>query len=69
MHVLEQACYLPVTDDGVPVMGALVGGKGHFIAGGHSSYSTMMADHDKRCGLGGYQKSYTVTGRGVLVGL
>lgn len=44
--VLEQACYLPTTDDGNPVMGLLseesVGGGQCFISAGHSCWGVLM---------------------------
>jgi glycine/D-amino acid oxidase-like deaminating enzyme len=44
--ILEQACYLPTTDDGVPVMGMLssesMGGTGSYIAAGHSCWGILM---------------------------
>ena len=44
--VLEQACYLPTTNDGVPVMGLLpevsVGGGRCYIAAGHSCWGILL---------------------------
>ena len=44
--VLEQACYLPSTNDGLPVMGALpesvTGGTGCYIATGHTCWGILM---------------------------
>jgi glycine/D-amino acid oxidase-like deaminating enzyme len=44
--ILEQACYLPTTDDGVPVMGMLpaesMGGPDSYIAAGHSCWGILM---------------------------
>lgn len=38
----EQACYLPTTEDGTPVMGSLPGSKGCFIAAGHTCWGILM---------------------------
>ena len=44
--ILEQACYLPTTTDGVPIMGELseeaAGGRGCFICTGHSCWGILM---------------------------
>jgi glycine/D-amino acid oxidase-like deaminating enzyme len=44
--ILEQACYLPTTDDGIPVMGMLsaesIGGPDSYIAAGHSCWGILM---------------------------
>jgi glycine/D-amino acid oxidase-like deaminating enzyme len=44
--IMEQACYLPTTDDGVPVMGMLsaesMGGPDSYIAAGHSCWGILM---------------------------
>lgn len=44
--VLEQACYLPTTDDGLPVMGLLpkeaTGGDGCYIATGHTCWGILL---------------------------
>lgn len=37
----KQACYLPTTDDGIPVMGAI--GKHSYIATGHSCWGILLA--------------------------
>lgn len=37
----EQACFLPSTDDGVPVIGELPGMKGCFVATGHSCWGIL----------------------------
>ncbi|XP_022773940.1 putative oxidoreductase C1F5.03c [Durio zibethinus] len=37
----EQACFLPCTDDGVPVIGELPGIKGCFVASGHSCWGIL----------------------------
>ncbi|GAB4849016.1 hypothetical protein Ancab_003828 [Ancistrocladus abbreviatus] len=37
----EQACYLPCTADGVPVIGELPGTKGCFVATGHSCWGIL----------------------------
>ena len=38
----EQACYLPTTEDGIPVMGAIAGKEGCFIASGHTCWGILM---------------------------
>lgn len=44
--IVEQACYLPTTEDGIPVMGMLpeesAGGKGCFIATGHTCWGILL---------------------------
>ncbi|MED6115250.1 hypothetical protein PIB30_088662 [Stylosanthes scabra] len=37
----EQACFLPCTDDGVPVIGEVPGVKGCFVATGHSCWGIL----------------------------
>lgn len=37
----EQACFLPCTDDGNPVIGELPGMKGCFVATGHSCWGIL----------------------------
>ncbi|KNA05926.1 hypothetical protein SOVF_185810 [Spinacia oleracea] len=37
----EQACFLPSTDDGIPVIGELRGMKGCFVATGHSCWGIL----------------------------
>ncbi|KAK6258589.1 FAD dependent oxidoreductase - like 3 [Theobroma cacao] len=37
----EQACFLPCTDDGVPVIGELPGVKGCYVATGHSCWGIL----------------------------
>lgn len=39
--VAEQACFLPCTDDGLPVIGELPGAKGCFVATGHSCWGIL----------------------------
>jgi glycine/D-amino acid oxidase-like deaminating enzyme len=39
-EIIEQACYLPTTDDGVPVMGALA--RSCYIAAGHSCWGILL---------------------------
>ena len=44
--VVKQACYLPTTEDGVPIMGLLpdasAGGKGCYIATGHTCWGILL---------------------------
>lgn len=37
----EQACFLPYTDDGVPVIGEVPGVKGCYVATGHSCWGIL----------------------------
>ena len=37
----EQACFLPCTDDGVPIIGEVPGVKGCFVATGHSCWGIL----------------------------
>jgi len=37
----EQACFLPCTDDGVPVIGELPGMKGCYVGTGHSCWGIL----------------------------
>ena len=37
----QQACYLPTTTDGIPVIGALPGVKGAFVASGHGCWGIL----------------------------
>lgn len=37
----EQACFLPCTDDGVPVIGEFPGVKGCYVATGHSCWGIL----------------------------
>lgn len=39
--VAEQACFLPCTDDGLPVIGELPGTKNCFVATGHSCWGIL----------------------------
>jgi glycine/D-amino acid oxidase-like deaminating enzyme len=39
----EQACYLPTTGDGLPLIGRLPGVEGAFIATGHSCWGILNA--------------------------
>ncbi|XP_057417412.1 putative oxidoreductase TDA3 [Lotus japonicus] len=39
----EQACFLPCTDDGVPVIGELPGVRGCYVATGHSCWGILNA--------------------------
>ncbi|EAZ02818.1 hypothetical protein OsI_24943 [Oryza sativa Indica Group] len=41
--VAEQACYLPCTDDGLPVIGEMPGVKGCYVATGHSCWGILNA--------------------------
>lgn len=38
---VEQACFLPCTDDGVPIIGEITGVKGCYIATGHSCWGIL----------------------------
>lgn len=41
-HVkVEQACFLPCTDDGVPVIGEVPGVKGCYVATGHNCWGIL----------------------------
>lgn len=37
----EQACFLPCTDDGLPIIGELPGVKGCYVATGHSCWGIL----------------------------
>lgn len=37
----EQACFLPCTDDGVPIIGEVPGMKGCYVATGHSCWGIL----------------------------
>lgn len=37
----EQACFLPCTDDGLPIIGELPGVKGCYVATGHSCWGSL----------------------------
>ena len=37
----EQACFLPCTDDGVPVIGEVPGVKGCYVATGHNCWGIL----------------------------
>ncbi|KAF5752869.1 hypothetical protein HS088_TW01G00787 [Tripterygium wilfordii] len=37
----EQACFLPCTDDGVPVIGEIPGVNGCYVATGHNSWGIL----------------------------
>lgn len=37
----EQSCYLPTTDDGIPIIGAIPEVKGAFIAAGHGCWGIL----------------------------
>lgn len=37
----EQACFLPCTDDGVPVIGGVPGVKGCYVATGHNCWGIL----------------------------
>ncbi|KAG0467797.1 hypothetical protein HPP92_017125 [Vanilla planifolia] len=39
--VAEQACFLPCTDDGLPVIGEIPGAKGCYVATGHSCWGIL----------------------------
>uniref|UniRef100_A0A0D9WVL8 FAD dependent oxidoreductase domain-containing protein n=1 Tax=Leersia perrieri TaxID=77586 RepID=A0A0D9WVL8_9ORYZ len=41
--VAEQACYLPCTDDGLPVIGEMPGVKGCYVATGHNCWGILNA--------------------------
>lgn len=41
--VVEQACYLPCTTDGLPVIGEMPGVKGCYVATGHSCWGILNA--------------------------
>ncbi|XP_058765692.1 putative oxidoreductase C1F5.03c [Vicia villosa] len=38
---VEQACFLPCTDDGVPIIGEITGVKGCYVATGHSCWGIL----------------------------
>ncbi|AET03541.1 putative D-amino-acid oxidase [Medicago truncatula] len=38
---VEQACFLPCTDDGVPIIGEIPGVKGCYVATGHSCWGIL----------------------------
>eukprot|EP00977_Amphora_coffeiformis_P029331 scaffold40071_cov168-Amphora_coffeaeformis.AAC.3 len=40
--VLEQACYLPSTDDGIPLMGSIADELGVFVATGHTCWGILL---------------------------
>ena len=37
----EQACFLPCTDDSVPMIGEILGMKGCYVATGHSCWGIL----------------------------
>lgn len=37
----EQACYLPTTEDGIPLIGEIPGVKGAFVAAGHGCWGIL----------------------------
>ena len=39
--VAEQACFLPCTDDGLPIIGEIPGVQGCFVATGHSCWGIL----------------------------
>jgi len=41
--IARQACYRPVTENGLPVIGAVPGLKGAFVATGHSVWGILNA--------------------------
>jgi glycine/D-amino acid oxidase-like deaminating enzyme len=41
--VARQACFRPLTEDGLPLMGALPGAPGAYIATGHSVWGILNA--------------------------
>ena len=41
--VAEQACFLPCSEDGVPVIGAIPDVQGAFVATGHSCWGILNA--------------------------
>lgn len=41
--VAEQACYLPCSTDGLPIIGELPGVKGCYVATGHSCWGILNA--------------------------
>ena len=41
--VAEQACYRPVTQDGLPLIGAVPGAAGAYVATGHSVWGMLNA--------------------------
>ena len=41
--VLQQACYLPSTDDGIPLMGSISDEPGVFVATGHTCWGILLA--------------------------
>lgn len=54
--VLEQACYLPTTDDGIPIMGRLLSGSSAvpdnsncYIAAGHGCWGILMGPATGQC--------------------
>lgn len=40
--VMEQACYLPSTDDGIPLMGSISDEPGVYIATGHTCWGILL---------------------------
>lgn len=40
--ILEQACYLPSTDDGIPVMGKLPEEEGVYVSSGHTCWGILL---------------------------
>ena len=41
--VLKQACYLPSTDDGIPLMGSISDEPGVYVATGHTCWGILLA--------------------------
>ena len=37
----QQSCYLPTTDDGIPLIGEIPGVKGVFVASGHGCWGIL----------------------------
>jgi len=57
--VVQQACYLPTTQDGVPIMGELGDGSGVYMAAGHSCWGILLGPAS-----GESMASLIATGRG-----
>jgi glycine/D-amino acid oxidase-like deaminating enzyme len=47
--VIQQACYLPTTDDGLPIMGRLDGKDNVYIAAGHFCWGILLGPATGEC--------------------
>jgi glycine/D-amino acid oxidase-like deaminating enzyme len=47
--VIQQACYLPTTDDGLPIMGQLDGKENVYVAAGHSCWGILLGPATGEC--------------------